>query len=151
MASYNSKSMKSANLISDKIIQNIPQQVSDTDIFVHLYKKNIDWKCAQALKESYEFNDEELANLLNISVKTFRSYKKPDSTIDPNVKEPILLLLSLALHGKKTFGSQKNFDAWLRGENFYFDGKAPFEFLNTISGIRFIDDRLTAMEYGDNA
>lgn len=151
MAFYNSKFLKSSDLISDKIIQDIPQQVSDTDIFVQLYKKNIDWKYAQALKESYEFNDEELANVLNISVKTFRSYKKPDNTLDPNVKEPILLLLSLALHGKKIFGSSKNFDVWLRDENFYFEGKAPFEFLKTISGIRFIDDRLTAMEYGDNA
>lgn len=142
--------MKSSELIWDNVIQDIPQQVSDTDIFVQLYKRNIDWKYAQALKESYEFNDAELANMLNISVKTFRSYKKPGYTLDQNVKEPILLLLSLSLHGKKTFGSTKNFGVWLRAENFYFDGKAPFEFLNTISGIRFIDDRLTAMEYGDN-
>ncbi|MEZ4822026.1 MAG: antitoxin Xre/MbcA/ParS toxin-binding domain-containing protein [Ignavibacteria bacterium] len=28
--------------------------------------------------------------------------------------------------------------------------KSPITFLNTITGIRFVNDRLTAMEYGDN-
>jgi uncharacterized protein (DUF2384 family) len=49
------------------------------------------------------------------------------------------------------FGSAKEFDNWLHGENFYFDGKTPNVFLNTVTGIRFVDDSLTAMEYGDNA
>ena len=28
--------------------------------------------------------------------------------------------------------------------------EAPNSFLNTVTGVKFVDDRLTAMEYGDN-
>jgi uncharacterized protein (DUF2384 family) len=66
------------------------------------------------------------------------------------VKEQVLLLLSLIKHGVEVFGSVKEFDNWLNAENFYFDNKSPVTFLNTITGMKFIDDRLTAMEYGDN-
>jgi uncharacterized protein (DUF2384 family) len=78
-----------------------------------------------------------------------------------NVKEQVLLLLSLIKHGVEIFGSMKEFESWLNQENFYFDNKSPVSFLNTITGspvsflntitgIKFIDDRLTAMQYGDN-
>ena len=35
--------------------------------------------------------------------------------------------------------------------NYIFDGDQPIHFLSTISGIRFIDDRITGIEYGDNS
>jgi uncharacterized protein (DUF2384 family) len=47
-------------------------------------------------------------------------------------------------------GSKDRFNQWLTAKNFLLDGKAPVSFLSTVTGIRFIDDRLTAMEYGDN-
>jgi uncharacterized protein (DUF2384 family) len=53
-------------------------------------------------------------------------------------------------HGIKVFGSQENFNAWLEKENFFFDKKAPAEFINTNGGVKFIDDRLIGIEYGDN-
>jgi len=39
---------------------------------------------------------------------------------------------------------------WLSKENFFFDNKAPGSFLNKISGIKFTNDRLCAIEHGDN-
>jgi len=58
--------------------------------------------------------------------------------------------LSLIQHGRKVFDSIQKFEEWLKRENFYFNRNAPIEYLKTITGIRFIDDRLTAIEYGDN-
>jgi len=40
---------------------------------------------------------------------------------------------------------------WLKTENFYFDQEKPMIFIDTASGIKFIDDRLTGLEYGDIA
>jgi uncharacterized protein (DUF2384 family) len=67
-----------------------------------------------------------------------------------NLKEHIILLLSLIKHGTQVFGSKDGFDQWLTTGNFFLDSKTPVTFLNTVTGIRFIDERLTAMEYGDN-
>lgn len=57
----------------------------------------------------------------------------------------------LLTHGTEVFGTQEEFLRWMTAVNFYFDKRAPIEFTNTTDGIKFIDDRLTGIEYGDNA
>lgn len=137
--------------ISENIIlENIPGHINDGEILHLLYTADINWKHVNAIKTYTDFNDHIISGWLNVSVKTFREYKKPKSTFKKNVKEQVLLLLSLIKHGMEIFGSMKEFDSWLNQQNFYFDNKNPASFLNTITGIKFIDDRLTAMEYGDN-
>jgi len=133
-----------------KILKNIPNRINDIDILLYLQSEKVNWEYVQTLKESTQFKDEVLSNWLNVSVKTFRSYKKPKQDINVNIKEHVLLLLSLIQHGKKVFNSIQKFEEWLKRENFYFNQNAPIEYLKTITGIRFIDDRLTALEYGDN-
>lgn len=132
------------------ILKGIPSQISDGETLQLLYTTDINWKYVNAIKKLTDFNDDTISDWLNISVKTFREYKKPKSTFKENVKEQVLLILSLFKHGINIFGSVKEFENWLNQENFYFDNKTPASFLNTITGIKFIDDRLTAMEYGDN-
>lgn len=132
------------------ILEDVPSHISDGQILHLLYSTDINWKHVNAIKILTDFNDNIISDWLNISVKTFREYKKPQSTFKENVKEQVLLLLSLIKHGVGVFGSIKEFENWLNQENFYFDNKSPVSFLNTITGIKFIDDRLTAMEYGDN-
>ena len=58
---------------------------------------------------------------------------------------------SLIKHGIEIFGSKENLMIWLQRENFFFDKKAPIEFMNTSEGRKFIDERLTGIAYGDNA
>lgn len=105
----------------------------------------------KAIKDITSFTDEKIANWLDISVKTYRSYKKPNAHIKASIKEHALMALSLIKHGTEVFGETGNFVEWLEKENFYFDKKAPITFMHTNSGMKFIDDQLTGMEYGDNA
>ena len=132
------------------IINEVPSQVNDGDLLYYLQKKEVNSKHINAIRSSTQFNDDTIAQWLNISVRTFRDYGKSGSTFKENLKEHVLLLLSLMKHGAVVFGSPQEFDRWLDTENFYFDKKKPSFFLNTITGIRFVDDRLIAMEYGDN-
>src|SRR5690606_7310118 len=92
-----------------------------------------------------------LARWLNITPRTFKNYlDKGDITLKENLREHIIMVLSLYRHGTEVFGNVPDFEAWLSAKNVFLDNKAPADFLDTISGIRFIDSRLTAMEYGDN-
>ena len=68
----------------------------------------------------------------------------------PYLQEHVFILLSLFKHGIEFFGTSGKFGEWLQKENYFFDNDKPINFLDTISGIRFTDSRLTAMEYGDN-
>ncbi len=105
----------------------------------------------KALKDITSFTDEKIADWLDISVKTYRSYKKPNAQIKASIKEHALMALSLIRHGIDVFGKTESFIAWLETENFYFDKKAPITFMHTSSGMQFIDNQLTGIKYGDNA
>ncbi len=142
--------METIEIKPEKIFKNLPQQGNDGDILQYLQNNIINSEHIQLLKEKTDFTDEEISNWLNISEKTFRTYKKPRQILNMNLQEHLLLLLSLMKHGAQVFGSTIKFNDWLKLENFYFNEKAPMVYLNTITGIRFIDDRITAMEYGDN-
>lgn len=137
------------NSIESEKIQ-IPDRLSNADVISWLHSKEINWRYMLLFKQNSLLKDEVISNWLNISVSTLKNYRKPTNKIKANVKEQLILLLSLFKHGKEIFGSSEEFNRWLYEENFYFDRKAPFSYLNTIAGIRFVENRLIAMEYGDN-
>lgn len=131
-------------------ILSIPEVSNFTKILFYIRQNNINWKYFNYLKEITTLNDEIISTWLNINSKTLRAYRKPESTSKENIKEHLVLLISLYEHGINVFDSKENFDKWLLSENYLLDNKAPKDFLDTITGIKFIDDRLTAIEYGDN-
>jgi len=69
----------------------------------------------------------------------------PSNNVDSKALE------ALYKHGVEIFGTEENFVKWLKSENFFFDKKAPIEFLDTPERIEYVDNRLTGLEYGDNA
>ncbi len=142
--------MKNSQFDDPAVLYEVPGQISDSEVLTVLQKKDINWKYINTLKELTDFNDDVISEWLNISVRTLRTYRQPENKFKENIKEHILLLISLIKHGIQVFGSSKLLNQWLNSANFYFDGKNPNDYLNTVSGIRFVDDRLTAMEYGDN-
>jgi uncharacterized protein (DUF2384 family) len=134
-----------------ELLEDIPNKISDSEVLSYLRTKRVDWRHIRRVKTLTNFNDELLSYWFNVSVKTLRSYMSESGTgFKENVKEHVILLLTLIKHGINVFGDLKSFDNWLIQPNFYFDNRTPNEFLNTTSGVRFVDDRLTAMEYGDN-
>jgi uncharacterized protein (DUF2384 family) len=142
--------MSKGTAIKKYTTKDIPGKINDSEILYSLYSEDINWKHVDAIKQFTGLNDDVLSDWLNISVRTFREYRKPQSSFKENVKEQVLLLLALMKHGAHVFGSMKAFDQWLNTENFHFDNKPPAAFLNTVTGVKFVDDRLTAMAYGDN-
>lgn len=135
---------------ADEVLEGITGTLNEAEILYSLQTKNIDRRYINTMKEYTHFSYEAISTWLNITPRTLRSYAKQNSPLSENIKEHLLLLLSLFMHGHNVFGSPENFEHWLRLENFYFDGKAPVSYLNTVTGIRYVDNRIIAMEYGDN-
>ena len=131
-------------------IHNIPERISDSQVLQILKSNNVDGKYVSYVKEFSKIKDELLSDWLNVNVKTFRSYKKDNSQLKENLQEQIILLISLYKHGLEVFGAIDDFNKWLDTENFYLENDKPINYLKTVTGIRFIDDRLTAIEFGDN-
>jgi len=139
-----------ADKISRKVMESVPDYINDAEILQQLQSNKINWQHVLAIKQTTDFNDDIISEWLNVSVKTFREYKKPHAHLKENTREHVLLLLSVIKHGISVFGSVTLFENWLKQKNIFFDQRSPMTFMNTITGIKLIDDRLTAMEYGDN-
>ncbi|MBC6427366.1 MAG: DUF2384 domain-containing protein [Ekhidna sp.] len=139
-----------AQVFESNVVAAIPDRVTDTQVLHLLHSEVMSKMQVQVFKNYTQLEDETLSDWLNISVKTFRNYKKTDTELKENIKERIILLISLFKHGKEVFGTTDQFISWMNIDNPFFDYSKPIDYLNTITGIRFINDRLTAMEYGDN-
>jgi|SRR5690606_3877626 uncharacterized protein (DUF2384 family) len=134
-----------------KIIDEIPSISDFSKIYFYVSKSKFDYEYINILDRVIGLNDKILSDWLNISTRTYRNYKTKDNIIlKDNIKEHIILILSLYKHGEDVFGSIANFEKWLTQKNVLLDNQAPVTFLDTVSGIKFIDNRLTAMEFGEN-
>ena len=130
--------------------EDIPAYVSEPEMLYAVRKNSVTTEYLSRLKDISGLKDERLSTSLNLSIKTFRNYKVKLSTMKPHLQEHVLALISLYKHGISVFGNQKQFNEWLTKPNHFFDNDQPINFFTTISGIRYVDDRLTAIEYGDN-
>lgn len=140
------KSVDKRYPLADKL----PDQVNETAVLSYLNTETVSLSSLDTLREMAFFNEADIADWLNVNVKTLRNYKNKNTPIKDYVQEKIVLLLSLFKHGKAVFGDFEVFSKWLVTENFFFDNKAPVSFLTTFSGVLFIDNRLAAIEHGDN-
>jgi putative toxin-antitoxin system antitoxin component (TIGR02293 family) len=132
-------------------LRDIPGKIEDSAVLSFLSKKEINWYHIEAIKALAGIDYVTISNWLNIDVKTLRKWKNPAYKFKPEDQEKMLLLIILFKHGIDVFGSPEEFRQWLYSDNFYFGKKQPSSFLNTGTGIRFVDNSLTAIEYGDNA
>src|ERR1700679_2202715 len=95
------------------LLKNIPSRV-DTAITLGMVNSGVVGpQHLQAIKDLTLFNDEKISDWLDISVKTFRSYKKPDGVIKARIKEHAVMTLSLIKHGIEVFGNNEKFTNWL--------------------------------------
>ena len=141
---------KTGQKAGTQLLEELPMEFNDNEILSLVSENDVNWRYVKTIKEIAPFNDERISKWLDVSVKTFRTYKQPQNKLKDALKERILLLLSLSRHGNKVFGSKKEFETWINTDNFYFDNKSPDTFLTTVTGTRFVIDRLIAMEFGDN-
>jgi hypothetical protein len=126
-------------------------RLNDADVVFAVLAKQVDTGSLIALKEESGVSGEMLSVWLHVTPKTLRSYLSRKSVLAENLGEQVLLLRALFKHGASVFGSVKVFESWLEKENRMLDWMKPKSYLGTITGIRFIDDSLYGMEYGDNA
>ncbi|RYE00076.1 MAG: DUF2384 domain-containing protein [Sphingobacteriales bacterium] len=133
-----------------KIMKELPAVNEPGSVYFYLSKNNVDNTYIELMDELVTLNDTVISNWLNITPRTLRNYRSKDAGLKDNTKEHIISILSLFKHGISVFGTTAIFGQWLSAPNYFLDEKPPMDFLDTISGIRLIDNRLTAIEYGEN-
>ncbi|MEO1010654.1 MAG: MbcA/ParS/Xre antitoxin family protein [Bacteroidota bacterium] len=137
-------------LAEKKIFESIPSELEASWVVNYLSSEKFSPSHVRVLRSKTSANDKTLSWILNIAPKTLTTYTKDVSNAKIDTKEHILMLIALLKHGTAVFGSSEDFNKWLEVPNIFLDQRRPMDFLNTINGIKMIDNRLIAMEYGDN-
>lgn len=125
------------------------RDLNDVNVLVYMDNNSIDAGYLKAIKKLTRFTDDNIASWLHISPRTLRNYK-PEKVLDKKLSEQVIMLRTVFEKGRAVLGNAETFDKWLETPNYFFDSKEPIAFLDTTSGMRYLFDRLTAMEYGDN-
>lgn len=137
--------------MENTILEKVPQSLGEAEVLGFMDQHTIDSSYVNAIRRLTRYKDDDISTWLNISPRTMRSYRSaPRLKIKKSTAEHLILLLTLFKHGNRVFGSAEAFDEWLNTENFFLDNKKPVALLDTSSGIRYTNDHLTAIEYGDN-
>lgn len=140
------------NTKEKEIMEEIPMVKDSSGVYFYTVKSKTDANLVGILDKMIGINDTRLSKWLNITPRTYRNYRNnPELVLKDTTKEHIILIISLYKHGAEVFGGVQEFEAWLSKKNPLLSHKTPQEFLETISGIKFIDSRLTAIEFGENA
>jgi hypothetical protein len=147
---FKSKTVISQHIDYINIINYIPQINNYTEVLQFLRKNTINAEYFNLLKDVTVLSDLKLSDWFHVSPKTFASYRELGNLPKENAQEHVIMILSLYKHAGNVFDNTEDFNDWLEKPNFFFDNTRPIDNLGTTSGIRFIDERLTALEYGDN-
>lgn len=92
---------------------------------------------------------DELATLMDSSLKTISRYHEQGKYLGPSESEKVLMLEKLFFWGQKVFATHKDFEIWLNRASFGLGGKIPFSLLTTISGIEAVMDELKNIATGN--
>ena len=111
-------------------------------------RAGVDVSWIYILGEKSGFNKEELAGLLGVAPKTINNYKTSNRPIQHDQAEKLLMLLRLYQRGQEVFGSLKEFRDWLLYPQPALEMRAPVNLLDSISGIRLVEECLERIIHG---
>src|SRR5258705_9826651 len=91
----------------------------------------------------------QLAGILNVSLKSLNRYKELNKKLSPGKSERLLKLIALYKKGGEIFIDMAAFRRWLAKPAYGLGNIVPLELLHTSGGIDLIQEELRRIEFGD--
>lgn len=121
---------------------------NNTFFRIELARKGITKKMLLDLAQKMEISISEMANILQISLRTIQRYEDSDR-FDTRTSEHILLIERLYKFGYNSiFDSPHSFNEWMKREQFGLQYLVPVSLLDTFSGIELVYSKLVQFEHG---
>jgi putative toxin-antitoxin system antitoxin component (TIGR02293 family) len=95
------------------------------------------------------YKKEELAEVMDSSLKTFTRYKDQNKKLSQTEGEKVLKMQILFQWGKDVFGNMDSFRQWMDKPAYGLGGRVPFDLMKTITGIDLIINELKNIAYGN--
>jgi putative toxin-antitoxin system antitoxin component (TIGR02293 family) len=144
-----SKKKKSASISSENIDLQLQKAIKDSFSLVMAAHRGIPAEIAFRIGADLLLHQDQLAQILHVSVKTLRAYAQANKKLNPPSSEQVLKLHAMHLKGEEVFGTSQAFGNWLQKPAHGFEGQVPLMLLQTSEGIDLIIEELERIAYGD--
>jgi len=111
-------------------------------------KKGLNAKAALDFLSLSGFTQDEFQETFKTTVKTIQNHVVRDLTLDAALSEKLLKSFALFDKGVEVFGSARNFHQWLSIPAYGLGNQRPLDLMDTITGIRLIEEQLIRIEFG---
>jgi putative toxin-antitoxin system antitoxin component (TIGR02293 family) len=95
----------------------------------------------------FSFSLQDISKIFHVSERTLQRYSNNEK-LNPELSERMLMLSDLYKKGSFVFGSDENFNDWMRTTSPVFNNNTPLSYLDTSFGFQLIHDELGKIEHG---
>jgi putative toxin-antitoxin system antitoxin component (TIGR02293 family) len=149
---YSNDDINLADRVSEpEVVYGYRSLYSDDISLLNQSKRGLNAKAALDFLSLSGFTQDEFQETFKTTVKTIQNHVTRELTLDASLSEKLLKSFALFDKGAEIFGSASNFHQWLNTPAYGLGNQLPFDLMDTITGIRLIEEELIRIEFGDLA
>jgi putative toxin-antitoxin system antitoxin component (TIGR02293 family) len=119
----------------------------DSDNLIQFARRGLTMNYLQKLAISLSLNLQEISEILHVSIRTLQRYTATKK-LDTDISSKLLNLTALHNHGVSVFGSEADFNCWLKSPVSSLQNNTPLSFLDTPFGFTMVGQVLGRIEHG---
>ena len=125
------------------------RQISEAQLMqlIQIARLGLPKSAAQSFLKQSGLSQKELADILNITPRTYQLYNN-DSLLGKDASERLIHLAVLYLKAKDVFKEQERIKNWLHQSLISLGGQRPIDLLDTKFGFDVVADELGRIAYG---
>jgi putative toxin-antitoxin system antitoxin component (TIGR02293 family) len=119
----------------------------DSSNLIQFARQGLSMSYLQKLATNLSLSLQEVSEILHVSLRTLQRYTATKK-LDTDISSKLLNLTALHNHGVSVFGSDADFNNWLKSPVSSLNNNTPLSFLDTPFGFTLVDQVLGRIEHG---
>ena len=118
---------------------------------ISLLKRSKEGLSAQSALDFLELSGishDQFQQVFKTTVKTIQNYAAKQLVLDAALSEKLIKLFALFELGAEVFGGVTYFNQWIHTSAYGLGYQVPLEMMETITGIKLVEDQLLRIAYG---
>ena len=117
-------------------------------LIISLIREGVPYSLFNLIQYSTPFNENDWANILEISTKSLQRYRQTSKQFKSLQSEKIIEMAEVTNIGLDVFGDMDKFKLWLDTPNFSLGNLTPMELLKDSYGKEMVLGELTRINHG---
>lgn len=117
-------------------------------LMVFVIQQGIPYSFFDSIRQFTPLNENDWADLLNISTKSLQRYRQSEKAFKPIQSEKIIEMAEVTMAGLDLFGDVEKFKLWLETPNFALGKMKPIDLLKDSYGKDLVLNEITRIGWG---